>query len=321
MFCLTSCNSRDCDHRRTITSVSDSKSEEETWISKIFAQKKKKSESKWPKMSAFLVVMILSSPRNMAQRLTIRQTWLKDVKSDVLHLFTIGSTYLEDEEKRTLESEISRFQDILILPNVNESYEFLTKKLLHSLRWIADNVEFEFLFKCDDDTFAKIDEMSSELESLSVKSKLYWGFFDGRASVKRKGKWAEHNFVLCDRYLPYALGGGYVLSADLVQFISRNTDFWKLYQSEDVSVGVWLAGVDVRRVHDPRFDTEYVSRGCFDVYLVTHKQSVDQMREKYWLLQEKGKMCTVEQRTRLSYEYNWNVPPSQCCVRNDSKIP
>ena len=29
---------------------------------------------------------------------------------------------------------------------------------------------------------------------------LYWGFFDGRAPVQTRGKWADPNYKLCDRY-------------------------------------------------------------------------------------------------------------------------
>ena len=28
---------------------------------------------------------------------------------------------------------------------------------------------------------------------------LYWGFFDGRAPVQTRGKWADPNYKLCDR--------------------------------------------------------------------------------------------------------------------------
>lgn len=322
MYCINSCNLLTCESCHSAfksPSFRDDNSVSQTrgWIGNFFSKDNDK-----PRLSAFLVVLILSSASSMEKRVTIRQTWLKDIKSDVLHLFAIGKSVLDDDdEKRTLESEIARFQDVLFLPDVNDTYDSLTRKLLHSLTWVDKNVDYEFLFKVDDDTFARIDDIAVELQSLSVKERLYWGFFDGRARVQRSGKWAEKQWILCDTYLPYALGGGYVLSADIVHFVASNRDYLKLYNSEDVSLGAWLAPVDVRRVHDPRFDTEYKSRGCFNSYLVTHKQSIDLMREKYWLLQEKGVLCASEQRTRLSYEYNWNVPPSQCCIRNNSKVP
>ena len=52
-------------------------------------------------------------------------------------------------------------------------------------------------------------------------------------------------YLVCDRYLPYQLGGGYVLSYALSAFVASNVDILRYYRSEDVSVGVWFAGVQV----------------------------------------------------------------------------
>jgi galactosylxylosylprotein 3-beta-galactosyltransferase len=54
---------------------------------------------------------------------------------------------------------------------------------------------------------------------------LYWGYFDGRARAFSKGKWQEKDWFLCDTYLPYALGGGYVISESIVSFLAKNADF------------------------------------------------------------------------------------------------
>ncbi|MGH0190481.1 UNVERIFIED_CONTAM: hypothetical protein FKN15_046848, partial [Acipenser sinensis] len=91
----------------------------------------------------------------------------------------------------------------------------------------------------------------------------------------------------------------------------------KFWQSEDVSLGAWLGPVDVKRIHDPRFDTEFKSRGCNNKYIVTHKQSIEDMLEKHQTLIREGKLCKEEVKLRLSYIYDWNVPPSQCCQRKD----
>ncbi len=98
--------------------------------------------------------------------------------------------------------------------------------------------------------------------------------------------------MLCDRYLPYALGGGYVLSHDLVAYIAATADMFSFYNSEvsdllffassiphhreslpfpllqDVSVGTWLAPLNITRQHDIRFDTEWKVRSIvlhFDI--------------------------------------------------------
>ena len=85
------------------------------------------------------------------------------------------------------------------------------------------------------------------------------------------------------RYIPYALGGGYVLGKTLVDYLATNSHMvsppppppWhhqlhhvlllppppctlapcpqlEIYNSEDASVGAWLAGTTANRKHDPR---------------------------------------------------------------------
>ena len=269
-----------------------------------------------------LVVLILTDPINRDTRDTIRQTWLSGpFRKTVSLYFAVGSKLMASELLRYLEDEASKHQDLIILPDLEDSYGKLTEKVLQSFVWLAENVLFDFVFKCDDDTFARIDVLLDELSSLPSRG-LYWGFFDGRAGIKTEGAWAERQWVLCDTYLPYARGGGYVLSSDIVDYIARNSHFLKQYRSEDVSVGSWLAPLKITRVHDVRFDTEYKSRGCLNKYIVTHKQSINDMTDKYYNIRHTGLMCSVQFEERNSYMYDWNAPPSECCNRNlsDSDI-
>ena len=74
----------------------------------------------------------------------------------------------------------------------------------------------------------------------------------GRAPVQTKGKWADTSYKLCDRYIPYALGGGYVLGRELVKFVADNSRILEPYNSEDATLGAWMAGLKVNRKHDTR---------------------------------------------------------------------
>ncbi|TDH14191.1 hypothetical protein EPR50_G00041860 [Perca flavescens] len=267
-------------------------------------------------LSAFLVVLITTGPKYTERRSIIRSTWLAKRDSDVLAMFVVGTQGLSNEDHQNLNTEHGRHKDLLLLPELRDSYENLTLKLLHMYTWLDQNVEFKFVLKADDDTFARLELLKEELKG-KEPNRFYWGFFSGRGRVKTAGKWRESSWELCDYYLPYALGGGYVLSADLVRYVHLNAGYFKTWQSEDVSLGAWLAPVDVRRTHDPRFDTEYKSRGCNNKYLVTHKQSLEDMLEKHQTLQRDGRLCKEEVKLRLSYVYDWSVPPSQCCQRKD----
>ena len=66
---------------------------------------------------------------------------------------------------------------------------------------------------------------------------------------------AVKEWFLCDHYLPYAMGGGYVISSDLIHRVAVNADGIQLYNNEDVSVGVWLSPFIAERRHDKRFNT------------------------------------------------------------------
>ena len=67
--------------------------------------------------------------------------------------------------------------------------------------------------------------------------------------------------------------------------MSSNAELLKPFTSEDVSVGTWLAPLKgVHRVHDVRFDTEFKSRGCNNKHIVSHKQSVKDLKSKHFML-------------------------------------
>ncbi|XP_076292018.1 beta-1,3-galactosyltransferase 6 [Lasioglossum baleicum] len=264
-----------------------------------------------------LVILVLSSPDNLEWRATIRKTWLAQNYATVKHLFVVGTQNILPEQKETLLSEKQRFNDLLLLPRLIDSYGTLTKKILYGLKEVYEQYNFDYLMKCDDDTFVLVHKVLKELDkwdNRGTKRELYWGFFNGKAHVKRSGPWKETDWVLCDYYLPYALGGGYVLSYNLVKFIAVNMDILKLHKAEDVSVALWIAPLaNIERKHDVRFDTEYKSRGCSNQYIVTHKQTIANMKNMHEYYQASGQLCVKETKNRMSYQYNWTVPPSQCC--------
>lgn len=97
--------------------------------------------------------------------------------------------------------------------------------------------------------------------------------------------------------------------------------FFSIFISEDVSVGVWLAPLNISRKHDKRFDTEYHSRGCQNDHLVTHKCSPEVIRLYWSRIVQTGKMCDREYFTLMPYEYDWTVLSSYCCNSNSSVKP
>ncbi|XP_050022825.1 beta-1,3-galactosyltransferase 6-like [Dermacentor andersoni] len=272
----------------------------------------------------FLFVAILSSHKTEHLRHAARRTWLKLAAASeqrIVYKFFVGAHGTPLQWVENLKRESLSFDDVVILDDAEDSYEHLTSKLVHSLKWIVGHYYFDFVLKLDDDSFARVDVVADELAKWKEErpdGELYWGYFAGNAPVFKSGKWAERTWYLRDGYyLPYARGGGYVLPQSAARYIATLAFVaFDYYFSEDASVGVWTAPLRLHRKHDRRFDTEYRSRGCFNSYLVTHKQTATMMYEKYRNLEQTGVMCQREVRSRLSYEYNWSAPPSKCCMRN-----
>lgn len=268
-------------------------------------------------IESYLFVLIMTSPKGKTKRKAMRETWLNNKLENfhIKHRFIVGTKDLNTIVLKELQEEQNTYADLLFLTEHKDSYNALTIKLLKSLLWVNRNVNTKFVMKVDDDTFVRLNVLVESLKKRDHLKRLYWGYFRGNSNVKRIGPWAEKNWFLSDHYLPYALGGGYLISCDLVEYISRVSDMLQIYNSEDVSLGVWLAPVKLNRIHDIRFDTEYKSRGCSNEHIVSHKQAPENMYEKFDNLKHNGKLCKKEKETLYTFDYNWLVPPSQCCQR------
>ncbi|CAD5216776.1 unnamed protein product [Bursaphelenchus xylophilus] len=288
----------------------------------IIGNERQKSVQTPPK--TFLLMLIMSSPEDAESRQTVRSTWLRLPSYsdyDVRYFFPVGTKSLSEEQLKTLEKEKERFGDLEFIDKLEESFDNLAKKTAYSIERGVQKFKFEYVLKTDTDSFVQIGRLQKALKDVAHPM-LYYGFLDGRAKPFRRGKYREKDWVLCDRYLPYQLGGGYVLSYKLAEFIAANTRILRYYRAEDVSVGVWLAGIQVKYLHDPRFDTEFISRGCNNNYLVSHKHHKEAMYKLAKNVRENGQLCQKEFQSRPSYVYDFSVPPSQCCQRlNGSRIP
>ncbi|VDO60644.1 unnamed protein product [Heligmosomoides polygyrus] len=272
----------------------------------------------------FLLITIMSSPNDSAVRAVVRDTWLKlshKGSAVIQHRFPIGVKGMSETMRSHLEEEQQLHGDLALIESLEEAYSNLALKTLRTMEYAFQNFRFQYILKVDSDSFVRLGAFIKSLKDIQ-HPRLYWGFLDGRAKPIRKGKWREADWMLCDRYLPYQLGGGYVLSYELVRFLALNARLLKMYKNEDVSVGAWLAGLDVKYVHDPRFDTEWVSRGCNNEYLITHKKSPAEMEILYNNMVNLRRLCEKEYRTRYSYVYDWTALPSECCQRrNGTNIP
>lgn len=169
-------------------------------------------------MSARITIGILSALTNEDQRKACRDTWLAGRPPNVDHVFLVGVRSLA---KPKLDG------DLLCLP-CRDDYPSLPQKTRLFCRWFIQNTSDEYLFKCDDDTYVRLDRLTAMPSGLD-----YCG---GRI----------------DRDRPYLSGGaGYLLSRKAAKIIAAGLD--DLTGAEDLLVGRYLRQFGIKPVFDPRF--------------------------------------------------------------------
>jgi galactosylxylosylprotein 3-beta-galactosyltransferase len=216
-----------------------------------------------------------------------------------------------------LTKEATKHGDMILLPDVSDEHRSLSYRTLASFQYVVQNLSKEFLYvmKCDDDTFVDLLAVTKELSHRSTNAGVFWGQFLGAGGVIKEGPYAEFSWSICDTYLPYALGGGYILSMDLVQLVARNAPFLRVYRNEDVSIGAWLAPYNIEFVSDTRFNTGAVTKGCKKSYIVIHRVNVTQMHSYLEAVLSDGFACSRKNHWFVwhGYRYNWKAKPSRCC--------
>ena len=202
--------------------------------------------------STFLLIMVPTRPSDIRSRLLIRDTWFKGFSGskDVALRFVIGSKSVGHQKLFELTEENGTFGD-LIFVDVIEKLSALTNKTLAIINWAHHHVSFSYMMKCDDDTYVFVKNMTDELRKWPTATKLYYGLMlHNIQPIRGNYKWADNEWDLGKAFIPFATGGGYVLSHDLVAILSRESPYLKWHINEDTAIGAWLSTFDHKRRSD-----------------------------------------------------------------------
>lgn len=206
----------------------------------------------------FLAIFVASSPTGFIRRNTIRGTWASTHAIDKLKLngknnwkgesassimkvvFLIGKT--DDEEvSKLLKKEAEVFGDI-VFGQLQENYRNLTMKTRLGLKWAGFYCRAKYILKTDDDVFINAVPLINWLQA-QPRTKFYSGWCNFNSPVVRdpNNKWfiSQEDFS-GSNYPGYCLGGGYVMSADVVERILAISYGRKLFPMEDLYVGLMI---------------------------------------------------------------------------------
>ncbi|XP_048528202.1 hydroxyproline O-galactosyltransferase GALT2-like [Triticum urartu] len=231
-----------------------------------------------------LFIGILSATNHFAERMAIRKTWMQFPAiqlGNVVARFFVALSHRK-EINAALKKEAEYFGDVVILPFIDR-YELVVLKTVAICQYGVQNVTAEYIMKCDDDTFVRLDVVLQQVSTFNRTLPLYLGNLNLLHRPLRSGKWAvtfEEWPELV--YPPYANGPGYVISIGIARnIVSRhaNQSLW-LFKMEDVSMGMWVEDYNTTTITAPVqyiHSWKFCQYGCVDNYFTAHYQSPRQM--------------------------------------------
>lgn len=150
-----------------------------------------------------ILVGICSCLKAGERRKTCRETWLQHPQPGIECRFFIGGGEPLPEEP-----------DVVAL-DVDDSYAYLPAKGLAFYKWALDNYDFDWLFKCDDDTYVMLERLASLCDPQ----------YDliGDMSVARRGAPSG--------------GAGYFMSRRLVEYFVAHAEEIRKTGCEDLVFG------------------------------------------------------------------------------------
>lgn len=269
-----------------------------------------------------VVALIFSSPVS-DRRQSARETWLKAVPTNMklTYKFLIGTEGLEADVLKRLESEQTEYGDLLLFSEIKDSFKNLTSKLRLGMIWVHERTLFHYFFKVDDDCYVRLDQMETAFRNMTCLSNLHWGYFSGGAWPQPQGKYYETQWFMCERYVTYAMGAGYILSRPMFSLVMQFSD--KLitkYNNDDINVALWLAPLDLYRLHDQRFDFHMQKPACNSNIIVSHRHTNESLYSFHQMITSGNLKCQEWQETQARYIYNWYTDSVDCCRYSRAKV-
>ncbi|KAL3513233.1 hypothetical protein ACH5RR_025950 [Cinchona calisaya] len=240
-----------------------------------------------------LFIGILSAGNHFAERMAVRKSWMQNrlIKSaNVVARFFVA-LHPRKEVNAELKKEAEFFGDIVVVPYMDH-YDLVVLKTVAICEYGVRRVAANYVMKCDDDTFVRVETVLMEANKIPENRSLYIGNINYYHKPLRNGKWAvTYEEWPEEVYPPYANGPGYIVSADIANFIVSGFEKHKLrlFKMEDVSMGLWVEQFNSSRRVEYVHSLKFCQFGCIEDYYTAHYQSPRQMICLWNKLQEQGK--------------------------------
>ncbi|TVU41339.1 hypothetical protein EJB05_14846, partial [Eragrostis curvula] len=223
-----------------------------------------------------IFIGILSSGNHFAERMGVRKTWMSAVRksSNVVARFFVA-LHGRKEVNLELRKEAEFFGDIVFVPFLDH-YDLVVMKTLAICDYGVRVISAKYVMKCDDDNFVRLDSVVNEIKKVPSGRSLYLGNINFNHRPLRHGKWAvSYQEWPEEEYPAYANGPGYVISADIADFIMSEytKKNLRLFKMEDVSIGLWVEQFNRTRPVEYIHSAKFCQFGCINDYYTAHYQS------------------------------------------------
>ncbi|XP_022942277.1 hydroxyproline O-galactosyltransferase GALT4-like [Cucurbita moschata] len=235
-----------------------------------------------PKKNVELFIGVLSAGNHFAERMAVRKSWMQHrlIRSSLVVARFFVAMHGRKEVNIELKKEAEYFGDIVIVPYM-DNYDLVVLKTIAICEYGVRTVAANYIMKCDDDTFVRVDAVIDEAHEVqSDGGSLYVGNMNFHHKPLRHGKWAvTYEEWPEEDYPTYANGPGYILSSDIAEYIVSEFEKHRLrlFKMEDVSMGMWVEQFNSTKPVVYHHSLRFCQFGCIEDYLTSHYQSPRQM--------------------------------------------
>ncbi|XP_009463060.1 PREDICTED: beta-1,3-galactosyltransferase 2-like [Nipponia nippon] len=218
----------------------------------------------------FLVLLVVTQPRDVHGRNAIRQTWGNESSVpgvSILRLFLTGIDPVFGRELRpVLEEESLLYHDIL-QQDFLDTYNNLTLKTLMGMEWVSKHCpNASYVMKADHDVFLNLGYLVHRF-LVPPKQNFMTGYiYRNTGPLRSKAyKWYVPREVYPNNtYPPYCGGPGYVFSGDLASKIYGVAQTLPVINMEDSFVGICLHALGIGVTSSPW--------GVFNMYRIKYEK-------------------------------------------------
>lgn len=217
------------------------------------------------KRKYLMVIGINTAFNSRKRRDSVRATWMPqgenrkklEEEKGIVVRFVIGhSSTSGGILDRAIEAEESKHGDFLRLDHV-EGYLELSAKTKTYFSTAVSLWDADFYVKVDDDVHVNIATLGTTLATYRLQPRVYIGCMKSGPVLARKGvRYYEPEYwkfgEIGNKYFRHATGQLYAISRDLATYIKANQNLLHKYANEDVSLGSWFLGLDVKHIDERR---------------------------------------------------------------------